>query len=153
MRKRFIEQEVKAQKTEHDWLNLVRIAQAELSSEDEAHPFENALEPGGNGWLAAEAGKQTLRLFFDKPQKLSHIRLTFYENTQERTQEFLLRWYADDQGHDIARQQYNFSSPNSTLEVEDFKLDLQNVSALELCITPNISGGEARASLAEWQVA
>jgi len=153
MRKRFIEQEINPEKTEHSWLDLSAIAEVELSSEDEAFPFENALKPGGSGWLAAEAGTQTLRLLFDTPQHLKHIRLTFHEDTQERTQEFLLRWYADGRGHDIARQQFNFSSPDSTLEVEDFNIDLHQVSALELSITPHISGGDAKASLAEWQLA
>jgi len=32
---------------------------------------------------------------------------------QERTQQFLLRWCADGHCHDIARQQYNCSSPDS----------------------------------------
>ncbi len=154
MRKRIIRQEVpETGKPERDWLDLREIAQAELSSEEEAHPFEAALKPGGGGWRAAEAGEQTLRLQFDSPQRLTHIRLIFQEDVQERTQQFLLRWCADGNCHDIARQQYNFSSPDSTLEIEDFHVDLHNVTSLELTITPDISGGNACASLAEWLIA
>jgi len=154
MRKRMIGQEIEEpKKAEQNWLDLRAIAQAELTSEGADHPFEAALNPGGGSWRAAEAGEQTLRLLFDAPQRLTHIRLIFHEDTQERTQQFLLRWCTGDDCHDIARQQYNFSLPDSTLEVENFHVDLQNVTSLELTITPNISGGNARASLAEWLVA
>lgn len=155
MRKRIIEQDVQeASETEHHWLNLKGMAQAELTSEDEAHPIEAALVPGGGSWRAAEAGEQTLRLLFDEPQRISHVRLVFQENDRERTQEFVLRWSADGATyHDIARQQYNFSSPDSNRELEDYCVDLNNVTALELTIIPDISRGEARAALAEWRVA
>jgi hypothetical protein len=155
MRKRIIKQGVqKVPETEQNWLNMDMVAQAEITSEDEAHPFEAALIGGGGGWQAAEAGEQMLRLLFDTPQRLTRIFLIFQEDQQERTQEFRLRWCDNGQQyHDIARQQYNFSLPDSIVEVEDFHVDLNNVTALELCIIPNISGGNARASLAEWSIA
>lgn len=154
MRKSMIGQEMpKTAKPEHDWLDLCAIAQGELTSEEEAHPFEAALKPGGGGWCAAKVGEQTLRLLFDKPQRLTHIRLIFQEDQQERTQQFLLRWCSDGHCHDIARQQYNFSSPDSTIEIEDFHVDLHDVTSLELSITPDINGGNVRASLAEWLIA
>ena len=37
-----------------DWLDLPRLAVAEISSEDAAHPFEGALTPGStDGWRAS----------------------------------------------------------------------------------------------------
>ncbi len=157
MRKHMITQGVeKAPEAAHRWLDIEGLARAEITSEDEAHPIESALMPGfGSGWRAAESGRQTLRLLFDAPQKIGLIHLAFLEEAGERTQEFVLRWSADDGRtfHDIARQQYNFSSPDSTWEVEDYHVDLEGVTTLELNITPNISGGNARASLAEWRIA
>ena len=45
------------------WLDLERIADVELTSEDSAHPIESALLPiGGSGWRAAQAGEQTIRV-------------------------------------------------------------------------------------------
>ncbi|OIP99607.1 MAG: hypothetical protein AUK35_06995 [Zetaproteobacteria bacterium CG2_30_46_52] len=134
-------------------MDLQSIAQVELTSEDEAFPFEAALNPGGGSWRAGEAGEQTIRLLFDAPQHLTHIRLIFQEDNQQRTQQFLLRWCDDAKCHDIARQQYNFSAPDSTIETENFEVNLMGVTSLELCITPDISGGNALASLAEWRVA
>lgn len=155
MRKSIIEPSLKeVSETEHAWLDLEALAQVEISSEDEAHPVESALVPGGGYWEAAIPGEQTLRLRFDKAQQIRAIRLIFQEDSQERTQEFVLRWSADGKSyHDIARQQYNFSSPDSKRELEEYNVDLGGVTALELCIIPNISGGNSRASLAEWRVA
>ena len=155
MRKRIIDRDIQeASDTEHNWLNLENMVQAELTSEDEAHPIDAALVPGGGSWRAAEAGEQTLRLLFDEPQRISHVRLVFQENDLERTQEFVLRWSADGESyHDIARQQYNFSLPDSTRELEDYCVELNGVTVLELCIIPDISRGDARASLAEWRIA
>lgn len=157
MRKRIIKQGVQeVSETEYNWLNLERIAQVEITSEEEAHPIEQALVAGSDScWRAAMAGEQTLRLLFDEPQRITQVRLLFQEDNQERTQEFVLRWSADggETYHDIARQQYNFSSPDSNRELENYVIDLNHVTALELCIIPDISGGGAHASLTQWSVA
>jgi hypothetical protein len=50
------------------------------------------------------------------------------------------------------RQQYNFSPPGATREIEDQRVELNNVTALELRIVPDISGGSARASLAQMRI-
>ena len=157
MRKRMIEPDIEeAPEVEHHWLNLQEIAQVEITSEDEAHPIESVFVAGSNAcWLAASSGEQTLRLLFDGPQNISLIRLLFQEEHLQRTQEFVLRWSPDGGHtyHDIARQQYNFSAPDSTRQLEDYCVDLNGVTVLELCIIPDISGGDARASLKRWSVA
>ena len=135
---------------DHVWLDLESLAQVEVTSEEVGHPVESALTTGGGpGWLADEAGKQTIRLLFDEPQALGHIRLVFEEKRQERTHEFVLRWSKDGgrSYREILRQQYTFSPPGSTREVEDYTVNLDGVMALELTIVPDLSGGNARASL------
>jgi hypothetical protein len=132
------------------WLNLEALAEIEVTSEDEAHPIESALVPsGGSGWRAIEPGQQTVRLLFDEPQRIRRMRLVFQENEQERTQQFVLRWSSDrgQSYREIVRQQYNFSPPNTTTELEDLTVELDGLTTLELNIIPNISGGMARASL------
>jgi len=139
-----------------DWLDLERLAQVEISSEDAAHPIESALLPGrGSGWLATVPGKQTIRLFFDYPQVLRRIWLQFVEPITERTQEFVLRWSPDggDSFREIVRQQWNFSPQGETCETEDLHVDLSGVTVLELCIIPDISGGNTRASLSQLRLA
>jgi hypothetical protein len=157
MRKRIIghgPREVAA--AEPGWLDLDLLAQVEITSEDADYPIESALIPGtGLGWRAAQPGEQTIRLRFDEPQSLRRIHLMFHEGEQERTQEFVLRWSSDggQSYREIVRQQYNFSPPEAPREVEDYDIDLDGVTALELKIVPDISGGSTRASLAQLRLA
>ena len=157
MRKRIITpEEQESAATAPEWLDLERLAEVEVTSEDAAHPVESALVPGGSpGWRAAGPGRQMIRLLFDTPQQLRRIRLRFLENETARTQEYVLRWSAD-RGHsfrEITRQQWNFSPGSTTCETEDHLVDLPAVTVLELNIIPDISGGEAVASLARLQLA
>jgi len=151
MRKRIINRSAKDPvSTDHVWLDLERLARVEITSEKTGHSIESALTTGGGpGWLAGENGKQTVRLLFDEPQALGHIRLVFEEEKRERTHEFVLRWSKDGgtSYREILRQQYTFSPPGATREVEDYTVNLDGVTALELTIVPDISGGDARASL------
>src|SRR5271165_4440188 len=102
------------------WLELDRAAVVEVTSEAAAHTIEGALlNEGGRGWRAATLGVQTVRLLFDKPQTITHIRLVFKEQEFARTQEFVLRW-SEDGGtswKDIVRQQWNFSPPTRWMSV------------------------------------
>jgi hypothetical protein len=140
---------------EEGWLNLDGAAVVEVTSEENDYPVESALVSGQmQGWRAADSGVQTIRLVFDETQRLKRIALVFEETEMERTQEFVLRWSGDHGGsfQEIVRQQWNFSPPNSTRDVEEYRVELSGVNVLELVIVPDISGGEARASLKSLRV-
>ena len=151
MRKRIITATPETVRTRGEgWLDVERAAIVEVTSEDKDYPVESAFVSGqARGWRAAAPGSQTIRLVFDQPQRLKHISLVFEENETTRTQEFVLRWSPDGGSsfRDVVRQQWNFSPQGTNREVEDYQVDLSNVTALELNITPNMSGGDARASL------
>ena len=157
MRKRIIHRDPqRASSSNQQWLDVEHLAQIEITSEDSAHPIESALIPSaGPGWRAAQAGQQTIRLLFDEPQSVRHVRLLFQENQRERTQQFMLRWSSDggQSYREIVRQQYNFSPPGATSECEDYNVDLDGVTVLELSIIPDLSGGPACASLAQLRLA
>jgi hypothetical protein len=156
MRKRVVHAAPRERVPQETWLDLERLAQVEVTSEDAEYPIEAALLPGGeSGWRAAEWGKQTIRLAFDQPRSLRRILLHFVEAEAERTQEFVLRWSADGgrSFRELVRQQFTFSPRGATSEVEDFQVDLAGVTALELTIIPDQGRGAARASLAEWRLA
>jgi len=157
MRKRIIKQDTQGVSADdQNWLDLECLAQVEVTSEDAAHPIESALIPSvGSGWRAEQPGQQTVRLLFDKPMRIRCIRLVFQENEQERTHEFVLRWSSDggQSYQEIARQQYNFSPPDTTSEFEDYAVELDGLTELELSIVPDISGGCARASVAQLRLA
>ena len=153
MRKRIIHQGTQEPSPEdhQDWLDVEHLVQVELTSEDAEYPIESALiMNGGSGWRAQYPGKQTIRLLFDKPHRISRIQLLFQEDERERTQEFVLHWSpgGGTSSREIVRQQYNFSPPAIARELEDYSVDLDGLTMLELSIIPDISGGEARASLA-----
>jgi XRCC1 N terminal domain len=136
--------------TARSWLDLEHAAVVEITSEDKDFPVESALASDDTrGWRAALPGSQTIRVVFDQPQRLTCVSLMFEEDETQRTQEFVLRWSSAEGGSlkEIVRQQWNFSPPESIREVEEYQVDLHNVSALELVIKPDISGGSARASL------
>ena len=138
------------------WLHLGTLAEVEVTSEDTAHPVESCLLPQNqSGWRAAQSGPQTVRLVFERPQRIKLVHLEFHEDELTRTQQFVVRW-SDDGGRsyrEIVRQQFNFSPPDTTDEHEDYTVDLAGVTNLELSIVPDISGGDARASLAQLRVA
>jgi len=157
MRKRIISHAQKeAASSDPNLLNMEGLAEVEITSEDAAHPIESALLLGGSsGWQAAEAGAQTIRLLFNHPQRLQRIWMHFVEPQTERTQEYVLRWSPDNgqSFREIVRQQWNFSPPSTTNETEDYHVELPAVTMLELSIIPDISGGNACASLAQLRLA
>src|SRR5213592_5181837 len=135
---------------DEEWLDLDGAAVVEVTSEEKDYPVESALVSGEmRGWRAASPGTQTIRLLFDQPQRLRRISLVFEESETERTQEFVLRW-SPDGGHsfrEIVRQQWNFSPPNTIREVEEYRVELSDVTVLELIVVPDNNRGVARASL------
>ena len=157
MRKRIIPQALKETATPgQDWLNVEGLAEVEITSEDAAYPIESALLPGRtSGWRASGSGKQTIRLLFHDPQPLRRIWLNFAEPGTELTQEYVLRWSPDGgrSFREIVRQQWTFSPQGTTGETEDHHVELSAVTVLELSIIPDISRGNAFASLAQMRLA
>ena len=137
-------------------LDVEHISLVEVTSEENGYPIESALLGDENrGWRAAKPGAQTIRLIFDEPQRFRRIWLVFEDKENTRTQEFVLRWSADagKSFREIVRQQWNFSSPGSVREIEDYAVELSAVTVLELIIVPDMSSGAARASLASLRFA
>jgi hypothetical protein len=133
-----------------DWLDLGSVATVEVTSETKDHPVESALLLSETrGWRAAQPGAQLIRLLFDHPLRVKRISLVFEETEKTRTQEFVLRWSSDlgRSFREIVRQQWNFSPPGTVQELEDYLVDLTDLTVMELEIIPDKSGGEARASL------
>lgn len=135
-----------------NFLDLERLAQVEFTSECLQHPVESALlltEDSSTGWQAASSGQQIIRIIFDQPLTVEHILLMCDEPQQSRTQEFVLLWLMDKESsyREILRQQFYFSPPNTTREIEHYEVRLQQLKALELRIIPDISGGKAYATL------
>jgi LAS superfamily LD-carboxypeptidase LdcB len=137
-----------------DWIGTELISDLQVSSEDPTAPAENIFdEAAEKGWRASDAGEQHIRLAFREPMQLRRIRLEFVETTKERTQEFVLRCATESGWREVIRQRWNFSPQGSTREVEDYTLNLNGVSALELVINPDVSSGDGVASLKSLRLA
>jgi hypothetical protein len=137
------------------WRDLAQIATIEVTSEHPGFSIESVfISDEGPGWRAAHGGRQQIRIIFDEPVSVRRIQLRFGEAEAERTQEFTLRCSsADGSSREIVRQRWNFSPLGSTVEAEDYAVDLEQVSALELTIEPDVNRREAIATLSAWRVA
>jgi uncharacterized protein (DUF736 family) len=157
MRKRIVgHRSTDAGEVGQKWLNLDQVATVEVSSEHPDFAIESAFaSENGPGWRASEPGEQQIRIIFDHPVSLRRIKLRFEETESERTQEFRLLWSSASGGRptEIVRQQWNFSPSGSTSEVEDYSVNLDAVSMLELVIIPDIGSGRPVATLASMRLA
>lgn len=140
------------------WLDLETVASVELTSENSAFPIEDALldhhgaQRARRGWSAGEVGAQTITLRFDEPQKITRVRLRFIEDENERSQEFVLRRAVGNDVREIVRQQWVFSPGGSIEELEEYTVDLDGVTMLELTIDPDCGRNRVRATLAELRI-
>jgi hypothetical protein len=140
MRKIVVSQSVNGQPESDAWLELEKIASVEISSEDPAFPIEHALGKNPTtGWRASAPGPQRIRILFDQPQTIRRIQLHFVDRASERSQEFWVLALVDSELREIVRQQWNFSPNGATEEIEDLKVELNGVTALELRIDPDRS--------------
>jgi len=141
-----------------EWLDLASIARVQLTSEDPAFPVENALSTNPElnelGWRAGSPGPQTLTLVFDAPQTIRRVRLHFMEHKIERSQEFVLRYSSGKEtDREIVRQQWTFSPGGSAQEIEEYTVELQSVTKLELVIDPDRGRRNSVATLNALRVA
>ncbi len=123
------------------WLDLDGAAVVEVTSEEKEYPVESALVAGETrGWRAADSGTQTIRLIFDQPQGLTHrARLRRNRNTAHpRVRIAMVSGWGTLVSRDCAPQ-WNFSPPDSVREVEEYQVDLSDVTVFELVIVPDTS--------------
>jgi hypothetical protein len=134
-------------------LDVARLATIAYSSEDPAHPIEHLLDersgPGGSRWAAAQPDTiEQIVLEFDRPQSIARLVYEVEEPAHERTQEVHVE-ASQDGGRSYRRvlvQEYTFSPGGATFQREDLRLELHDVTHLQLTIVPN-KGGSGVASL------
>jgi hypothetical protein len=120
MRKRVVTTPAALREQGEDWLDLEHVATVEVTSEDHDFPIESSLSiEHRQGWRAAEPRCSNNSAAF------CCISLVFEEDEVNRTQEFVLR----------------------SGEAEEYRVELSDVTTLELTIVPDIEGGAACASL------
>ena len=133
--------------------DLAAIATVFVTSEDPDHPIDNAFDdkrgPGGTRWIAEHAGEQTVVVAFDTPQTLRRLFLEVEELEVSRTQDLAVS-VSNDGGQtyrELVRQEYNFSPPGTTRELEEWAIPADRISHLRLVIKPDKGGRPSRATL------
>lgn len=124
-------------------LDIVNMATVQLTSEDSAHPIENAFNQehgkGASYWAAAASGPQTITLVFDQPQAIRKIQLEIEEVEASRTQ-MLQVSVSHNRGQSfekVLQQDYTFSPPGTTFQQEDWTVDLEPITHFRLKIIPD----------------
>ena len=132
------------------YVDVEASARVAVTSEDPAHPVENAFDgrggPGATEWIASGPGPQTLSVIFDSPRAIRAVLLEIETAHEARTQEIELAVASGSGAAEVVlRQEFNFSAGGATFERERWVLDRRDVREVRLRIRPDKGGGAARA--------
>jgi len=136
-----------------DFKDVPAIATVLVTSESPEHPVDHLFDgqdgPGGTRWIASVDGAQELILAFDAPQTIREVRLESEEPHRSRTQVVTLSLSRDGGNayREILRQEFNFSSPGTTVQRETWNIPAEGVTHLRLVIEPDKGGLPCRATL------
>jgi hypothetical protein len=129
-------------------MDLGRVARVVVSSVKSQHPLEAALVPGrGPGWRVSRPGPPTVRLVFDGPRP---VRLRFVADAPHGRRSSYSGGWTRRRNHGTSSGSSG-NSPSAE-EVENHRMHLPGVIHLELVLTPDISGRDVHAPLAEMRV-
>lgn len=131
------------------WLDLDAVAHVTIMASGQR------LSRRRHTWSADCPGEQTIEIRFRQPTSVSRFRIVSSETEQARTEEMTL-WASMQRGErhrEVLRKQFTFSPHGATERVEDYALDLDDVSAIQLRIVPSIDGRPCVARVSEVAVA
>ncbi len=137
-----------SQNARNPWLDLIVLAAVTISVGGQR------FSQSAGTWSADCPGEQLIDIRFRRPTTLSRVRVVSREAEQSRTQEMTI-WASLRRGErhrEVVRLQFTFS-PARTEHVEEYVLQLEDVSALQVRIVPSIEGRRATARVNELQVA
>lgn len=131
------------------WLDLDEMADVTIV----AGARRVAAVPGV--WSVDTPGEQMIEIRFHRRTPVRRVRVVSSAGSETRTQEMTL-WVSLRGGErhlEVLRQQFNFSAGGATEQVEDYAVQLDDVSSLQLRIVPSIDGRPAVACVRELRVA
>lgn len=141
-----------------DWIDVLDLAEIEVSSQDDLFPIEDALVQGPTlGWRASTPGPQELRLIFQHPQTIRQIMFHVIERAAQRTQEVVISaGPTADALQEVTRLRFAFDPAGSTEEFEDVPMTISDVGVLTIAIDPDLGRDAAHtvnyASLASLKI-
>ena len=131
------------------WLDLDAVAEVAIV----AGGRRVARVPGF--WSAESPGEQTIEIRFHHRRPVRRLRVVSSEVKESRTQEMTI-WASlrgGERHREVLRQQVNFSPNGATEHVEEYAVQLEDVSTIQLRIVPSIDGRPAVARVSELRVA
>jgi hypothetical protein len=140
---------VRKKPAEIPWLDLDALADVTIVVSG------RRVERSRGTWSADHPGEQLIDIRFHHPTSVGRLRVVSSETVQSRTQELTI-WaslHRGEQHREVLRQQFNFSPHGATEEVEEYAVQLETVSAIQLRIVPSIDGRPAVAHVRELRVA
>ena len=135
--------------TDAQWLDLDRVAEVAIIAGG------RRLARVGGSWSAESPGEQTIEIRFHQRTPIRRLRVVSSELTESRTQEMTV-WVSlrgGERHQEVVRQQFNFSPNGATEEVEEYTLQLEEVSTIQLRIVPSIDGRSTMARVSDLRVA
>jgi hypothetical protein len=128
-------------------LNIGSCATIAFSSEHADHPIDHLLDArsgaGGTYWAGARQDTpEQILIEFDTPQSISRLVYEVEELQCERTQEIRIE-VSSDAGctyRQLVVQEYTFSPRGATLQREDLRFELMEITHLRLAIVPHKDG-------------
>lgn len=139
----------RSETTDAQWLDLDLVADVAVI----AGGRRVARVPGF--WTAESPGEQMIEIRFHRRTPVRRLRLVSTEVTESRTQELTI-WVSlrgGERHREVVRQQFNFSPNGATEEVEEYALQLDDVSTIQLRIVPSIDGRPTVACVSDLRVA
>lgn len=131
------------------WLDLDAVADVTITARGER------LARAGSMWSADCPGEQMIEIRFHYPTAVRRLRVRSTETEVSRTQQMTV-WaclHRGERHREVVRQQFNFSPDGATEEIEEYGLELDAVSAIQLRVVPSIDGCHATAHVSELRVA
>ena len=131
------------------WLDLEAVADVTITVGGE----RVARSP--HAWSADCPGEQMIEIRFRHATPVSRLRVVSWELDQSRTQEMTI-WACLRRGErhrEVLRQRFSFRPGGATAQVEEYAVQLTEVSALQVRIVPCIEGRRVVARVSELRVA
>jgi hypothetical protein len=135
--------------TDAGWLDLAAVADVTVVVGGRREPRVPGL------WTTDRPGEQTIEIRFHDRTTVRRLRVVSSEVEQSRTQQMTI-WASlrgGERHREVVRQQFNFSPNGATEEVEEYALQLEDVSTIQVRVVPSIDGRPAVARVDDLRVA
>jgi hypothetical protein len=153
LRKQVLQYKLAPVRRDGDDLDIASIASVVVTSEETAHPIDNAFDKaygrGGSQWIAGTDGEQVIILSLDVPLFIRSLGVEIEETDVARKQklEIYISRDREEAYTKVLTQEYEFSPPGTTFESELWELNAEAVTNIQVRIIPDMSGRPCRAKL------